>query len=78
MAKRTKHRRHVAEKQIIFKTTDALLADFERHLKKHGQFSSRSAFFTDCMKSFIVQMRKGDVPAYPLEFLQKKAIPPET
>ena len=73
MSRRPKTRRGMPIKVCNFNVDKALHDDFERCRRKHGKFKNKTDFWNDCMKAFVFQMRRGENPAYPIEFLQAKS-----
>ena len=48
--------------------------EFERTRKKEGTFDTTSEFVASAMTAYVLQVRRGEQPAYPLEF--RIATPP--
>ena len=62
----------VPKTTIQFRTNEELKAELLRALRQHPAFDGdMTAFLTACATSFVVEMRAGRVPAFPLEFLPK-------
>lgn len=57
---------------VTFKVDGEVKADFERDLTAHGRFHTSTKFWIACMEALSLQMRRGEPPAYPLEFVTEK------
>lgn len=55
---------------IHCKMNEKLKEELERAIRKHPHLDGKmSEFINACATSFVMEMRAGRVPAYPLEFL---------
>ena len=69
MPHRPKTYGEVAEENIILRTTTTLKNDFQRAIAVHPDLKNMSHFLEECMKALVLQMRHGEAPAFPLEFV---------
>ncbi len=71
MPSKKKTRVEVADDNIFIRITPTLKRDFQKALEAHPDLSTMTAFVEDCIKALILQMRRGEHPAYPVEFVVK-------
>ena len=57
---------------MIVRTEPSLKESFEKALAAQKGFSSRNAFFEDCMRAMILSVRDGKELEVPLGFLERK------
>lgn len=58
--------------QIQLRFHGGLKDDLRAAIEKHGGFANMTDFFTACATAFVLDMRAGRTPAFPLEFLPKR------
>jgi len=63
----------VTKETISVRVTPALKKEFARALKKQPDLSTITDFFESAMAALVMQTRRGETLAFPLEFLSNKS-----
>lgn len=58
-----------ADENINVRISKGLKDDFNRAIRTHPEIKNMTHFVEEAAKAFILQMRRGEIPAYPLEFV---------
>ncbi len=61
----------MADSFIHVRTTPSLKADFMRAVNEHPDLETPTHFIKEAIKALVLQTRRGEMPAFPLEFVCK-------
>lgn len=64
----------VTEENLMVRMNGNLKSDLQAAIRQHPSVENMSHFVEEAAKAFILQMRRGEVPAYPLEFVARSRV----
>lgn len=68
------------QKRFASRASEAAKADLRKALDAHphSDMKTEAAFINQCVATFVSQMRRGEIPVVPLEFVfQNESVPPQ-
>jgi len=63
----------VSDANIMVRIPSKLKTELQKELAESGDIPNMTAFFLDCARCYVLQRRRREMLAYPLEFVSDKS-----